>query len=618
MTTRDLLFLQPENEPNTFTKDNALPNLPLPNLSDTLDRYYESLKPFGNAEELANSRRIIEKFKNGIGKELHSVLLERTKKHRNWVEKWWEDYAYCTDRTPVLPLSAMAAIFLIEATKIEISPEYRLKGAARLVHSCLEHFELIRTERMKPTSTPDGSITFSMALYRRLYNSVRMPGEQMDSIQSHFKAASEGNAPNNVIVIGKGRIFSVNFYCNDGTIMRHSQILAILTEIANIIERSDVNVPIPVLTCDDRSSWAANRKYLIELSPKNAQFMTMIEESITVLTLDEHSPENWNDVALDTISGDLHSKWADKSCSLVAFRSGRYGSIGDHSCYDGTVSVASMMFHTLTLLEYPEPDWNDMAVNVENCITEICFETDEHIIGEVERVTSFVQETGSSVIVSTTCFSEYGKNFMKTVKLHPDAYIQMVIQVVYYKMHSEIVATYETALMRGYYNGRTETLRSVQCETVEWILSFLNESENDHTKLKKLRQAVEAHNKLMTSARNGNGIDRHLFGLWCAAYEADIAIPELYDDPLYKKSGGGGNFVLSTSTLGYSINNGFVAPMVKDGYGLFYTMTSETVWLHVTALRDSTKTGAHKFARIFHETLVEVKNMIDRALSSKM
>lgn len=86
MTSRDLLFLQPENEPNTFAKDNLLPNLPLPNLSDTLDRYYESLKPFGNAEELANSRRIIEKFKNGIGKELHSVLLERTKIHRNWVK----------------------------------------------------------------------------------------------------------------------------------------------------------------------------------------------------------------------------------------------------------------------------------------------------------------------------------------------------------------------------------------------------------------------------------------------------------------------------------------------------------------------------------------------------
>ncbi|XP_037027164.1 peroxisomal carnitine O-octanoyltransferase isoform X2 [Bradysia coprophila] len=618
MTTRDLLFLQPANEPNTFAKDDLLPNLPLPGLSETLERYYESLKPFGNAEELANSQSIIEKFKNGIGQKLHSVLLERTKNHRNWVEKWWEDYAYCTDRTPILPLSAMAAVFLIEATGIEISPQYRLKGAARLVYSCLEHFELIRTERMKPTSTPDGSITFSMALYRRLYNSFRMPGDQMDSIQCHFKTASEGDAPKNIIVIGKGRIFSVNFYCNDGSIMSHSQILAILTEIANIIDLSDVDVPIPVLTCDDRSSWASNRKYLMELSPNNAKLMKMIEESITVLTLDEHSPENWNDIALHTISGDLHSKWADKSCSIVAFRSGRFGSIGDHSCYDGTVSVASMMFHILTFSEYPEPDWNGGSLNVGNCVTELCFDVDEHIKSEVERATSFVEQTGTSVIVSTTCFSGYGKNFMKSVKLHPDAYIQMIIQAVYYKMHSEIVATYETALMRSYYNGRTETLRSVQCATVDWVRTFLNASENDGTKLRKLRQAVDAHNKLMANARDGNGIDRHLFGLWCAAYEEDIDIPELYDDPLYKKSGGGGNFVLSTSTLGYSINNGFVAPMVKDGYGLFYSMTSETVWLHVTAKRDSTKTSAHKFARTFDETLVEVQDMIGRAVSSKM
>lgn len=44
--------------------------------------------------------------------------------------------------------------------------------------------------------------------------------------------------------------------------------------------------------------------------------------------------------------------------------------------------------------------------------------------------------------------------------------------------NSRIVATYETALMRSYYNGRTETVRSVQCETVDWVTSFLNESEN--------------------------------------------------------------------------------------------------------------------------------------------
>lgn len=130
------------------------------------------------------------------------------------------------------------------------------QGTARLIYSTLEHYELIRTERLKPGSNPDGSITFSMFLYRRLYNSIREPGEQMDSIKSYFKAASEGNAPRNIVIIGRGRIFSVNFYCDDGTIMTPRQILAILTEISNIIDQSEIDVPIPVLTCDDRSSWA--------------------------------------------------------------------------------------------------------------------------------------------------------------------------------------------------------------------------------------------------------------------------------------------------------------------------------------------------------------------------
>ncbi len=72
-----------------------------------------------------------------------------------------------------------------------------------------------------------------------------------------------------------------------------------------------------------------NRKYLKELSPRNEQNLKMIEESITLLTLDEHCPDNWSDAALHSVSGDLHSKWADKSCSLVAFRNGRFGSTGD-------------------------------------------------------------------------------------------------------------------------------------------------------------------------------------------------------------------------------------------------------------------------------------------------
>lgn len=82
---RQMLYILDEDAPSSFAKDADLPALPLPALDDTLDRYYESLKPFGTEEQLKNSRRIIDTFRNGAGKQLHAVLEERAKTTKNWV-----------------------------------------------------------------------------------------------------------------------------------------------------------------------------------------------------------------------------------------------------------------------------------------------------------------------------------------------------------------------------------------------------------------------------------------------------------------------------------------------------------------------------------------------------
>lgn len=140
---------------------------------------------------------------------------------------------------------------------------------------------------------------------------------------------------------------------------------------------------------------------------------------------------------------------------------------------------------------------------------------------------------------------------------------------------ARIAPTYETALMRHFYNGRTETLRSCTNAVYEFLLASGNKNTTDEQLVKAFRAAVVDHRHQMDEARKGHGIDRHLFGLWCAAYENNLDIPALYDDPLYAKAGGGGNFVLSSSTLGFTPNVGFVAPMTLDGYGVFYSITSD-------------------------------------------
>jgi len=122
----------------------------------------------------------------------------------------------------------------------------------------------------------------------------------------------------------------------------------------------------------------------------------------------------------------------------------------------------------------------------------------------------------------------------------------------------------------------------------------------------------------MNEARAGKGFDRHLFALWCIAEDNNIPIHELYEDPLYAKSGGGGNFVLSTSTLGYTINVGYVAPMVRDGYGVFYSMLNDCVWIIITSYRDSEETSSKKFYSAFEQAMLEIREVLEAAGSAKL
>lgn len=208
-------------------------------------------------------------------------------------------------------------------------------------------------------------------------------------------------------------------------------------------------------------------------------------------------------------------------------------------------------------------------------------------------------------------FQGYGKEFMKLYKIHPDSYVQTVLQLTYYRLHNKLAATYETATMRAYYRGRTETVRSCSTEMAHMCRTWANKKLSVKEKAALFRAAAKSQNDLMIEARKGNGIDRHLFGLWCVAFENGLEIPKLYEDELYRRSGGGGNFVLSTSTLGYTINVGCVAPMVPDGYGVFYSMLRENCWVLITVYKDSPETSAEKFRKTFDEIMEEVKEVLE-------
>lgn len=116
---------------------------------------------------------------------------------------------------------------------------------------------MIRQERLKPHTNPAGTITYSSFLQKRLYNTVRIPGERMDTIKSYFKPLSLGGSPTHIIFLGRGRIFTVKGTNDDGSIISVQACYVNLLQIRALMnEHDDVHLPVPILTHDNRTGWA--------------------------------------------------------------------------------------------------------------------------------------------------------------------------------------------------------------------------------------------------------------------------------------------------------------------------------------------------------------------------
>lgn len=146
-------------------------------------------------------------------------------------------------------------------------------------------------------------------------------------------------------------------------------------------------------------------------------------------------------------------------------------------------------------------------------------------------------------------------------------------------------------------------------EALNWCKAMVDPTCDVGAKRKAMQLAFEKHNKLMAEAQEGTGFDRHLLGLYLIAKEEGLSTPELFMDPLYARSGGGGNFVLSSSLVGYTTVLGAVAPMVHHGYGFFYRIRDDRIVVSVTAWKSCLHTDAVSLFNSFSSSLHEMHHL---------
>ena len=169
--------------------------------------------------------------------------------------------------------------------------------------------------------------------------------------------------------------------------------------------------------------------------------------------------------------------------------------------------------------------------------------------------------------LSVQAYQGYGKKLIKRFKLSPDAYVQMTIQLAYYKMFGKSKPTYESVMTRRFQQGRTEACRSVSDDSIAFCRAISDPSSDLFDVIALFRRAVESHVQYLHAAADGKRVDRHSFGLR-KLLKAGEGMPAVFSDPAYTYSS---TWVLSTSQLSSEYLNGFGWSQVVDhGFGIAY------------------------------------------------
>ncbi|XP_035667620.1 peroxisomal carnitine O-octanoyltransferase-like [Branchiostoma floridae] len=192
---------------------------------------------------------------------------------------------------------------------------------------------------------------------------------------------------------------------------------------------------IAVLTAGNRTEWAKTREKMVEMDPVNARNLSVIEKSIVVLAFDDAMPKDMGEVLHQALVGSCKNRWFDHIHTEVFFKNGLFASHIEHTPADGMVGTyfGNFLFaqtqRSGPIQKYQVPD---RPVSEPD---ELTFTIDDEIRDAIIHTEETFSQQASDLELICPSFTDYGKKFIRSFKLHPEAYMQAALQLAYFRMH---------------------------------------------------------------------------------------------------------------------------------------------------------------------------------------
>ncbi|KAK5660968.1 hypothetical protein OQA88_12343 [Cercophora sp. LCS_1] len=520
----------------TFAHQDKLPKLPIPDLERSCGRYLAALKPLQSNREHADTKRAVEEFLRGEGPELNEKLKKYAEGRTSYIEQFWYDSYLNFDNPVVLNLNPF---FLLEDDPTP-ARNNQVTRAASLIVSALEFVRAVRKEELPPDTVK--GVPLDMYQYSRLFGTARVPTDAGCQIEQDPDSR-------HIIVMCHGQFYWFDVLDdNNDVIMTEKDIAVNLQTVIDDATQTPIQEAakgaLGVLSTENRKVWSGLRDVLMrERGSNNADCLNIVDTALFVVCLDYTEPANaaalcqnmlcgTSEIEKGVQIGTCTNRWYDK-LQIIVCKNGSAGINFEHTGVDGhTVLRFASDVYTDTILRFartinggaptlwkstsPDPSKRDPESFGDVNTTPYKLEWD--MIPELSIAVRFAETRLADLIEQNEfqCldFSAYGKNFITSMGFSPDAFVQMAFQAAYYGLYGRVECTYEPAMTKMYLHGRTEAIRTVSDESVNFVQAFWADYPADQ-KVEALRKACQRHTQNTRDCAKAQGCDRHLYALFC-------------------------------------------------------------------------------------------------------
>uniref|UniRef100_A0A8C1W3C3 Carnitine O-acetyltransferase n=1 Tax=Cyprinus carpio TaxID=7962 RepID=A0A8C1W3C3_CYPCA len=587
----------------------SLPKLPVPPLQQTCSRYLASLEPLISAEEMTHTRELMDEFlrPGGIGERLQKSLERRARKTENWLSDWWMQWSYLDSRMPVAMYTSPGVVL----PKMHLQDRQgQMRFAAKLIAGVLDFKSMIDSHTL-PVEYLGGK-PLCMDQYYQVLSSCRIPGPKRDTVVNY---AVGKTPPTHITVVHNFQFFVLDVYNSDGSPLTVDQLYVQLEKIWNSSLQSNKE-PVGILTSNHRNTWGKAYNNLIK-DKTNKESVRAIQKSIFTVCLDAPKPRvsdemYHNKVAAQMLHGggsrwNSGNRWFDKTLQFIIGEDGSCGLTYEHAPAEGP-PIVFLVDHVVDYMKRSEMVRTPMIPLA--MPQKLRFNITPEIKKDIEKAKQNMNIMVNDLDVRVLNFTHYGRKFPRSYKMSPDAFIQMALQLAYYRMYQTCCPTYESASLRMFKLGRTEAIRSTTTESLQFTKAMDDPSKHNSEKAALLEEAIKVHRKHTHMAIHGQGIERHMLGLRMIAIEDLTSLPDIFMDTSFAVAS---HFNLYTSQVGSKTDCVMcLGPMVPDGYGICYNPMDDHINFAVTAFNSCEETNATRLSQFLEDSLLDMKTLLEQ------